>query len=537
MPRVTVSFKDEKRVINTERGKILLELLRENGIGLIAPCGGEGSCGKCRVKVTGSASELPVPLTETERRHLSSKEIDTGIRLACKTRVINDLEIELIPESIIDGNDGGILTAGSLNQIILESETTEVHHNNYGLVIDLGTTTIVIYLLSLFTGEEIDLEAMVNPQHIYGADVISRINYTLKEREGRSRLKNILVTALNQGIDRLVERNKLQKNDILSTSIAGNTVMLHLLRGINTETMARAPYKPVFTDAQELSPGEIGMEMNSTGKVYLLPSISSFVGADIIADLLVTNFKDAGWRLLLDIGTNGEIILGNQHKVLACSTAAGPAFEGSNISCGMAGIKGAISHYRFDREGHREYTTIGKGDPRGICGSGLVDIIAELLKKGMIDKTGALTGKQKSFLVLPAKETASGQDILLTQKDIREFQLAVGAIRAGISILMKEASITFDGIEVVYLAGGFGNFIDTESACLTGIIPLQLKDKVIKIGNGAGSGAKLYLLNQEARKRAEMIKKKAVYIELSGRNDFQEEFIKSLEFPPLSNCL
>lgn len=600
MAIIKVLFRHQEKEVEVPEGTNLLQVVALAGVPLEGDCGGKGTCGKCKVRVL-SGNILETTMAERkflfpdelaagwvlacQHEVIGDTVVETRVHSddyqsknvmkwqgskvkvePCVEKFFLSMELPTLDDHTPDlerliyclpqRNDikisrnilstlprllreaGFQVTAVLVGDRIVAVERGNTSGRVYGIALDIGTTTLAGYLVDLARGEVLSVSVSSNPQSVYGADVITRIYHAAYNKDGLKQLQDIVLGAVNGIISSLLKEAGVKKEEIYEMVVVGNTAMSHLFLGIDPANLAFSPFIPAFKCAVELQSSELGLQLLPESRVLLLPNISGFVGSDTVGAMLAARIDQRkGTCLLVDIGTNAEVVLASQGRILICSSAAGPAFEGSNISCGMAGIKGAISHYRFDRKGHREYTTIGKGDPRGICGSGLVDIIAELLKKGMIDKTGAFTGKQKSFLVLPAKETASGQDILLTQKDIREFQLAVGAIRAGISILMKEASITFDGIEVVYLAGGFGNFIDTESACLTGIIPLQLKDKVIKIGNGAGSGAKLYLLNQEARKRAEMIKKKAVYIELSGRNDFQEEFIKSLEFPPLSNCL
>lgn len=278
--------------------------------------------------------------------------------------------------------------------------------------------------------------------------------------------------------------------------------------------------------------------INEKGIVQLLPSVSGYIGADIVGDILVTDFEDDSWNLLIDIGTNGEIVLGNSQELYSCSAAAGPAFEGAKITQGLAGVPGAISS--FNKKG---WQTIADKPPRGICGSGLLDIIGELLDQGFIDKTGAFKKEeelsrrqqqrmttfkeQRAFIVVSASES-EGEKIILTQKDIREFQLAKGAIAAGIQILVEEAGINYDLIDNVYLAGGFGNFIGAEAACKVGLIPAVLEDKILRIGNGAGLGAKAYLLDQKQRQTAVDFREVMEYIELSTMPEFQAYYMENM---------
>jgi uncharacterized 2Fe-2S/4Fe-4S cluster protein (DUF4445 family) len=339
-------------------------------------------------------------------------------------------------------------------------------------------------------------------------------------------------------ITTLCEQAQVDKADVLALTTAGNTVMLHTLLGVNAVSIANAPFEPVFSDQKVLAAQDLGIEIGSQGKVFVLPSVSGYVGADILAGLLVCDLDHQdSYGLLIDIGTNGEIVLGNEGKILACSTAAGPAFEGANISSGMAGIWGALSSFRIQEEAGI-YETIGGIRPVGICGSGLIDIMAELLKHGFVDASGAFAvpstlakwkqdmltteGGMPAFLVT--------EEILFTQKDVREVQLAKGALRAGILTLLKEAGIEAEQIGQVYLAGGFGNFVDVHHACAMGLIPLELEERVTKIGNGAGLGAKLSLLDQSQLVRCTELKQRIQYIELSTRADFQELFMEAMFF-------
>lgn len=602
--KIKIYQNNTEETILGDSGANLLDLLQQNEYDITSPCGGEGTCGKCKVKILEGAPELTVK----EKELLTPKEIDNGIRLACRIQVENNLKIELereeeievltegVPSTlkidpeikkisfrldqptledqrdylqrILDSLNSGkrdqlalslatlrkldslnkeeLITVTLKNNEILQLEEGDKSLNSYGIAIDIGTTTIALYLMNLVSGEELDVYSLHNPQKRFGADVISRINYTLKNAEGVEELQEVLVRGLNAGIKQLTRRNNLERDDIIQMVIVGNTIMLHTLLGISAETIAKSPYIPVFTSTLELSPAEIGLEINDEGIVKLLPSVSGYVGADIIGDMLVADFESEKWNLLIDIGTNGEIVLGNKEKLFACSAAAGPAFEGARITFGMAGVPGAISEYRFNGKGEVEHKTIGGKKARGICGSGLVDIIAELLRRGFLESTGAFTAEDnfsveeggyltdyngvKAYRVLTAKETALEEDIVLTQKDIREFQLARGAISAGIQILLKEAGIDYGQIDKVYLAGGFGNYINPHNACYIGLIPAELEEKIVRIGNGAGMGAKMYLLDRNLKDYTEKIRDRVKYIELSSRADFQTEFMNSMFF-------
>ena len=608
--QLTVHYRNSVKFIEAKSGDNLLGLLREHNIDLTTPCGGGGRCGKCKVKLLKQEGRPEQEMTSLEREVLSPAEKKSGIRLACRTVVSGDLTIvledktkiavltsglqfeprlnygikrvtvmldqttravqsdllqqicdriegdDLRPEKVglaglkqLEQLDPGkpILVTTYRDQEILSFEQGGAEKGLYGLAIDLGTTTIALFLIDLSSGEEIDVYTLLNPQQRFGADLISRINYSRTESKGVAKLTRVLLAALNAGIDVLLTRHSLKRGQLLLAAIAGNTVMLHTLLAVSAQSIAIAPFTPVFTAALEFKAPEIGLKIATAGMVKLLPAVSGYFGADLMADLLAIDFPVDQWNLLLDIGTNGEIILGKGERLLACSAAAGPAFEGGNISWGMAAIPGAISSYCFN-QGQVNYTTIAGAKARGICGSGLVDLIAELLKAGLLDNTGAFRNKNKlpatagglitdykgrpAFRVAPAPETASGEDIILTQQDIREFQLARGAIMAGIKILLKEAGIDFSALAHLYLAGGFGNYIEPANAVAIGLVPAPLAEKVVKVGNGAGTGAKLYLLDQDLKDYSDQLRKKVTYIELSSRKDFQAEFIDSLNFCP-----
>ncbi len=593
--KIQVLQNGEEKIIEADHDENLLKVLLQHNYELNTYCGGRGVCGKCRVKIIMGAKEP----TSEEEKFLLEEEIESGIRLACLNKIEGDMrillaedeEIEVVTSSIITDSDinldlrkskvrlekpnlddqsdylkrinNYILTEESnleslkkLDQIkketftvtsrrkkIIQIEEGDTTGSFYGIAIDIGTTTVAMYLLDLNSGEEVDVHSFYNPQKKFGADVISRINYTLKN-DGKKEMKEVLINGLNEGIRELLNANDLKEEDLLKMTIVGNTIMLHLLLGVDTESIAKSPYIPLFTDSLELDPVEVGLMMNKKGMVQLLPSISGYVGADIVGDMIAVKFSSykEGYNLLIDIGTNGEIVLGNGENIYSCSAAAGPAFEGANITFGMAGIAGAISEFRFNDSGEVIYKTIKDKSPVGICGSGLLDIIAELYSTGFIDSSGAFKAKeellpwqqkllssykdQKAFLITHRGES----DIYLTQKDIREVQLAKGAIAAGIEILKKAAGINNDEIERVFIAGGFGNYLDPHNACVIGMIPGELEEKIVQIGNGAGTGARLYLLDTRKKKEAVKLKDMVKYIELSVNKDFQTAYIDSMSF-------
>lgn len=594
--QILVHINNKVIPLQAEKDQNLLQLLRSNNINISSPCGGNKTCGKCKVKVISGEA----PMTDSELELLSKEEVESGYRLACSINLASDMTIELVEEGqlqvmtegmnytidfdpviklknlnnqqIQEDNDWGYLdiiykhtNSDDISMQIIQQLAGLMEDENlsllsyykkliaidnkainkvYGLAVDIGTTTVAVYLMDLLTGEEVDVESFHNPQKKFGADVISRINHIQKAAGSVKEVQDVIVKGLNQAIDQLALRNKISNSDIYVLTAVGNTIMLHFFLGVNPQSIAKAPYRPVFTNQMEVTADSINLDINPQGIVQILPAVSGYVGSDVVADLLVADFDSEEWNLLIDVGTNGEIVLGNSQRMLACSAAAGPAFEGAKITFGMAGVPGAISQFDISDDKQLLYETIDSKEPLGICGSGLIDIVAEMIDHGLLTNTGAFNEDinrnllsslieykgMKAFKIVDQEDTASDNHILLTQKDVRELQLAKGAIAAGINILLKEAGIKYEDIKNIYLAGGFGSFINPENACKIGLLPKNLEEKIVKIGNGAGLGARAYLLDKKQREKAENIIDKIEYLELSLRMDFQNEFMMSMEF-------
>lgn len=580
-------------IIYAEVGDNLLDILRNEKINIGSPCGGSGTCGKCRIVFKNGASKP----SEIDKMHLSPEEIKNGVRLACETRLYSPAEIEIpgLEDSmniLVDAQDVDIkvepdiskkylpLSSPSLTDQrsdfmrikdglgILELEckpglmaripeilrsgdfkVTAVLNNDtligleegdttkkiYGTAVDIGTTTIACYLVDMLSGKVVDVESAVNTQKAYGADVISRINFTMENKNGGEILKSSIITQINEMLSNLGTRAGIPLYNIYIMTIVGNTTMSHLLLGLPCMNIALSPYIPVTTGALKLYGEELGL--NFGGGIKLLPGISSYVGSDITAGIIASSMmKSKKHSILLDLGTNGEIALGSSEGVVTCSTAAGPAFEGANITWGVGGIRGAISKIDLSRD--KIYETIGGDSPCGICGSGVLDMTYQLLKYKLIDKTGKMAEideldcpeklKNRMKVREGKKEFVIDGDIVFTQKDVREVQLAVAAVSAGIKILLKEKGILPEAVENIFIAGGFGNFMDAASAIGLGIIPRELFGRVKSIGNSAGMGARMCLLSREQGKEIEKTANNTRYIELSGRQDFQDYFIDSM---------
>ena len=431
-----------------------------------------------------------------------------------------------------------------------QGDTTE---SLYGIAFDIGTTTIAGYLVDLRTGKELSILAKTNPQIIHGDDVISRMGYARQSKNHRVKLQKEIVLTLNEILREATHKSGLEKDHIDEMTVVGNTCMHHLFLGINPANLAPAPYIPVVQEKLCLKGKDIPeLELNPNAPVYLLPNISAFVGADISAGILSTSlWKEDKTILLVDLGTNGEIVIASRGILWACSTAAGPAFEGARIEAGMRAAAGAIYKVSINQNDVL-CKVLEDGKPRGICGSGLIDLIAELLRLGLIDSSGRLIhrdecpaevgehirkriihgAKGNKFLLAEGSQTASGKSIFLTQKDIREVQLAKAAIYTGIQILLQELQLEESHIQKILLAGAFGNYIDKKSASRIGLLPDIPLTRIESVGNAAGRGAEIALCSKREREIAEEVTKKVRYIELSSRPDFQEIFIQQLFFKP-----
>ena len=465
----TVSFEAEK-------GETLYEALSRNGVGLSAPCAGRGKCGKCKVEVNG---------------------ID---RLACQTRIESDLSVRLHEA------ESSILTKG--NKLSYQTDGSR----GLAYAVDIGTTTVAAYLMDEFSGEQLAATSFLNPQRVHGADVISRMSFAEESLQNRMLLQREILQALNQGLQTLLKKAGFFADTKTDTRVfVGNTAMMHLFGGLDTSGIAKAPYIPAYTALHR---------QTLDGCAALLGGcISGYVGADTVAAMLSGDLDRTRENvLLLDIGTNGEIALKCKDELLCCSCAAGPAFEGAHIACGTGAIAGAVDHLRANGQSF-EYSTIGGKTAAGICGSGLVDAVAYLLEEELITPVGRM---KERFAITDS--------IYIDPADIREVQLAKAAIAAGIDILLDRAGIGYKDVASVQLAGGFGNFIDVHSACTIGLLPPELEKKVIPVGNAAGDGAKMMALSGEALSRAESLRRKARYIELSAQDDFEDIYTEKLLF-------
>ncbi len=411
-----------------------------------------------------------------------------------------------------------------------------------GLAVDIGTTTLVAYLLDLLTGERLAVSSALNPQGHFGDDVITRIAFGQKDPVGAVQLREAVRLGINDLIGRVVEKAGVRPELILEAAVVGNTAMHHFFLGLETQFLARAPYPPVVQEGLFIKARDAGLAINPSGTVHLLPLKAGFVGGDIIAGILATGLhKSSQVRLLIDLGTNGEIVLGNKDRILCCSTAAGPAFEGGHIRWGMRASAGAVEKVRIDpRSLEISLETIEDQPPQGLCGSGILSLVAEMIRGGVLLAKGNFNREITSprlragrdgqeMVLLRHWESLTDQEIVFTQKDVAEVQMAKAAIQAGVGLL-KEL-FGNNPIEEILLAGAFGNYADPEDARTLGLIPALPAPKVRGVGNAAGYGACLTLLDKNRAKEADRIARKLEYVELAGNSRFQELLVDSLLFP------
>ncbi|MDO4339900.1 MAG: ASKHA domain-containing protein [Eubacteriales bacterium] len=487
----TILFSDNHTSVKVEEGTSVLEAMRLAGRTPDAPCGGNGKCRKCKVLIDGSPA------------------------LACRIRVEHDMTVSPAGDT---EEDARILMTGSSRSVHFAPDPFPVDIKSPLLgAVDIGTTTVAAYLMDGSDGRLLGMKSMLNPQRKYGSDVVSRCSFAMEN--GKEHLSGCIREAVNTLFGELTDECGCSCLQIVRIVFVGNTGMHHLFLELPVDRLALAPYEPYQKSAWMGKALDCQVRIHPDGEILWLPNIGGFVGADTVGCLLASGIeKQDAMTLMIDIGTNGEMALGCRDGLLACSTAAGPAFEGAKITCGMRGSAGAIDKV-FLENGALKYHVIGGGEPKGICGSGLLDAAACLLKTGQMDETGRLY-----------EDCHFSDDVFLNQKDIRELQLAKAAIAAGIRILCMRKGIRIKDIDRVLLAGAFGNYLDPDSACAIGLIPGELSGKIIPIGNAAGEGAKLAVLNASEFRRAVRLAEGTGFIELATDAGFQDVYVDELEF-------
>lgn len=471
-------------VLTAPGGETLLSVLRQAGLAPEAPCGGNGTCGKCKVLVDGQEC------------------------LACQCVIDRNLTVELRQKA-------------GLN-VLREGLSLNLHMNPLRpgplIAIDIGTTSVVCFLLDGTTGQELASASMLNPQSPFGADVISRIQSALGGTLNQQR------DTIRQGITDLIGQVTDHPEGIGVVAIVGNPCMQQLFLGIEPKNLAGVPFAPVLTQAKTMPCGDI-LPICAQAGLLVVPDISGYIGADTMGCVLSTGMYDSdAITLMVDIGTNGEMVLGNRERMIACSTAAGPALEGANIHFGMRGTDGAIDHVWVE-DGALRCSVIGGGPAKGICGSGLIDAVAALLELNLLNKRG----KMNSQTEVDGQKVIELQDgIYLTQDDIRQVQMAKGAIYAGIVLMSKQLGIELEQIQKVLLAGAFGNYLNPASACRIGLLPAQLRERITPVGNAAGSGAKLLACDQSALPLSQRLVEQIKFLELASLPEFSKTFAKSM---------
>ena len=499
---ITVKTASGIQTLPAGEGDLLLNVLRAAGVPMSAPCGGNGSCGQCRVLCDGK----PV--------------------LACQTTVVPGCTVEV--RELSGGSIAGAEKTAAPVPEAGNSESKSKLPASLAAAVDLGTTTVVVELLNTETGNSLGIASAWNAQAAFGADVITRCQYCMEHPDGLQELKQVI----REQIHGLIRSLGAEPENLQTIFIAGNTVMQHLYAGISPVGIAVAPFRPaVFFTGDE--PRERG--------VRYAPCVAGYIGGDITAGLLASGLRRSGKRaLFLDIGTNGEMALCKENGFLGCAVASGPAFEGVGIACGMPGITGAVSHVRWDGE-KPELEVVGNAAPRGICGSGLIDLLARLLEKRLISGSGRLCAPDEApegyENYLGEDEKGNGifyltedHSVYLTAGDVRKLQLAKAAVAAGIAVLLKEARITAEDLDALYLAGGFGTYMDIRSAAAIGMLPACLTERAVLLGNSSLTGAAMVLLQPEAEKELEEIRRSFRYLELSGNADFNREYPEQMFF-------
>lgn len=462
-------------------GENLLSALRSANLAPDAPCGGNGKCGKCKVLVDGVEM------------------------LACQTIVDRDMTVQLPQKAGLNVLQEGIAGVS----------TVEPNKEGQLLAFDIGTTSVVCFLLDGTTGKELAKSSMLNPQTVFGADVISRIQRALAGELAAE------TASIRDGMTELIRQVTDKPEEISLVSVVGNPAMQQLFLGVSPENLAGVPFAPVLTNAKSVLCAEF-LPICPNAQLLIIPDISGYIGADTMGCVLATElYKKETITLMVDIGTNGEMVLGSKHRMIACSTAAGPALEGANIQFGMRGTTGAIDHVWLEN-GDVKSSVIGGGKALGICGSGLIDAIAVGLEMGLLNKRGRILNEEHTFHLT--------ETVYLTQDDIRQVQLAKGAIYAGIFLMAKQLGLEVKDIEKVQLAGAFGSFLNPKSACRIGLLPEELRDRIEAVGNAAGSGAKMLACDDRLLPLTEELTNQIEFLELPSLPEFSRTFAKSMNF-------
>jgi uncharacterized 2Fe-2S/4Fe-4S cluster protein (DUF4445 family) len=600
--KLEVTYQPFDRTTRVPPGTTLFSAAHWIGLPIDSTCGGRGTCGKCKVRVLEGASEV----TTADHRLLRKDEVENGWRLSCQARIYEDMICEVpqllrVPKAatmglsrlvIIDpnvrkvyleltepdlddqrsdvtrlrdaltaeGHDMSVsvpvlrtlpkmlreagfkVTAVLAGEHLVAVEPGDTTEDCFGVAFDVGTTTLVGTLMNLRTGMAAAVSSTLNGQAPFGADVISRISHAMNGPGSIEELKTAVVQTMNGILDDLYREAGVSPERTYEAVVVGNVTMLHLLLGIDPTPISMMPFTPTFMDALSVPANEVGLRIHPAGYIQTLPALGAYVGADIVSGVLATNIaREDKIRVFVDVGTNGEIVIGSSQRTLATAAPAGPAFEGSQIKCGMRATDGAIEGVQLG-EGVELQVIGGDVPPLGLCGSGLVDAVAQLLNVGLLDHSGRMRSAadvphhplaDRLIEVEGVRAFLLAEGVYLSQRDVRELQFAKGSIATGIKILMNILGVTASDLDEIYLGGSFGSYLNPESAKIIGLVPDVDVDKIIAVGNSAGEGAKIALLSYRERQVAFELPSRIEYVELSGRSDFNDAFVEVLRFPDL----
>ena len=500
----------------------------------------------------GIAKELVKVSLPREEHHQTSDLEQLAAAVGVPPERVAPSVLAGLPQALRD-DPAGVTVAtfasrGDSPRTVIAVERGDTTSMKYGLAIDVGTTSVVTTLLELESAEQLASVSSLNPQAVFGGDLMSRIAFAQFNPTNLRKLHTRIVGLLNQHIAEVCRMSGVLPKWIYKAVVVGNTCMHHLLLGIDPSHVGLAPYAPVMRHAAVLPARELMLKIAPEARVCLLPLVAGFVGADAVAVALATRLGDGPeLRVAVDIGTNGEVLLGSRDRLLACSAPAGPALEGAQIRHGMRGAQGAIDRVEIDDDVHVH--TIGETPPLGICGSGLIDVLAGLLDAGVVDWTGlirveardslpaalrdrvVMRGEERMFVLVRPGEAGARSEIVLTQDDVRQVQLAKGAIASGIAMLLHVAAVPLEHVEELMLAGGFGNYVSIASAIRIGLIPPLAPGRVRYVGNAASLGAQLCLLSEAERARAEAIAARIEHVSLAAHPDFEQLFVDAMNFP------
>jgi uncharacterized 2Fe-2S/4Fe-4S cluster protein (DUF4445 family) len=602
--KLEVLYQPFDKTTRVPPGTTLFSAAHWIGLPIDSTCGGRGTCGKCKVQVLQGGLEV----TAADRKQLRPGELEAGWRLSCQAKVYEDTTVTVpellrVPKAATMGVNRLVLLDPNVRKVFVELtepdledqrsdierlrdaltaegfdmkvdlhvlrtlpgllrsaefrvtavlggdqliavEAGDTREETYGVAFDLGTTTVVGTLMNLRTGMAEAVRSTLNGQAPFGADVISRISHGMQGDEAKAELREAIQRTMNTVLQELYDAAGVARERVYETVVVGNATMLHLLLGIDATPISMMPFTPAFREPLYLPAREVGLDIHPGGYVQTLPVIGAYVGADIVAGVVATGLaREEKMRVFVDVGTNGEIVLGSVKRVLCTAAPAGPAFEGSQIRCGMRATDGAIEGVTLSDQ--VELQVIG-GDipPKGICGSGLVDTVAQLRLVGLLDAGGKMRSREevpehplsdRLITIDGVRAFLLAENVYLSQRDVRELQFGKGSIATGIKVLMDVMGVTVADLDEVLLGGSFGSYLNPESAKIIGLVPPVDVDRILSVGNTAGEGAKMSLLSFRERQIAFELPDKIEYVELSGRADFNDSFISVLAFPELES--